>query len=242
MLNTKQFALIGATTVAATILSAGTALAWHPKGVITKGVTNVTAHGTAVSAADTTGSAVSAKPGDLLKYTIIIRNQSPTAHSYDDLAYTKLTDTLPAGVELVSGKTTDSIGTVHAQRSVTREITVRVKAGVADGSVLDNKACFSGEATNHEKGSQQSGCDHAFVKVHVPKSTPSPTPTPKPTPSPSPKPSTTPTPTPTPTPTGEVLGTATELPQTGAPVAATTVGLGAMVGTGIAYIKSRKRK
>lgn len=218
--STVRAAGIGATVLALTALTADTALAWHPKGTITKGVTNVTAGGTTISAADTTDDAVIAKPGDTLKYTIVIKNDSPTANSYDDLGFTKLTDTLPAGLELVNGQLTDNLGTVKAQQSVTRTITVKVKSDVKDGDILDNKACFSGEATNKEHGTQQTGCDHAFVKVTVPA--------------------------PTPTPDqggGEVKGTEAPsvLPETGtANLLGSLVGLGAMTSAAVAYHRSRQ--
>ena len=219
----------GAVTASAlAVLSTGVALAWHPNGVITKGVTNVTAGDTVIAAADTTGMAITAKPGDTLKYTIVLKNDSPTSNSYDDLLVTKFEDTLPAGVTLVNGKTSENLGTVKAKQSITREITVKVNGNVKDDTILDNKVCFAGEATNHERGTQQSRCDHAIVKVTVPKTTPSPTPTPLPTTTPDGK--------------GETLGTATELPKTGAPVMASAIGLGSMIAASAAYIKSRRNR
>jgi uncharacterized repeat protein (TIGR01451 family)/LPXTG-motif cell wall-anchored protein len=239
MKSTTITRLIGTSALTAAIATnvfAGTALAWHPHGVITKGVTNVTAGGS-LKTADTASAAVSAKPGDTLTYTIVISNNTDSTSNLDDMGFTQLTDTLPAGVTLVSGKVSDAIGVVKAKGSVTRTVTVKVNANVANGTVLDNKACFTGEATNKEAGTQQSGCDHAFVKVTVPQTTP--TPTPKPTATP--KPSTSPTPSPTPSP--EVLGAETTLPETGAAdLLGTVAGLGAMTATGAAYIRSRRNK
>lgn len=235
--TTRRLTQVTAAASALVILSSGVALAWHPKGVITKGVTNVTADGTTISAADTNNTAISAKPGDTLKYTIVIKNDSPTANSYDDMGFTQLEDTLPAGVTLLEGKTSDNIGLVKAQKSVTRTITVKVNANVADGTYLDNKACFTGDATNREAGRAQSGCDHAIVKVTVPKTTPSPTPSPSKSPTPTPTKSPTPSPTP-----GATLGTATTLPETGAPILGSAIGLGAMITASAAYIKSRRNR
>jgi uncharacterized repeat protein (TIGR01451 family) len=229
------------TVIALIGLSAGTAFAWHPKGVITKGVSNVTAGQTSVSAADTAAAAVLAKPGDTLKYTIVIANDAASSQSTNDMAFTKLTDELPDSVELVSGKTSDDLGTVKAQKSVSRTITVRVKATAKDGDIIQNKACFTGAATNQEAGSQQSGCDIALVKVAAPKATP--TPTPKPTATP--KATTTPTPTATPAAGsgGSTLGTSTDtLPHVGAGTLSAALGLTAMAGTTAAYIRSRRRK
>jgi uncharacterized repeat protein (TIGR01451 family)/LPXTG-motif cell wall-anchored protein len=215
----------GISATAALVLLTGAALAWHPNGKITKGVTNVTAGGTAVSSADTTGTAVTAKPGDTLKYTIVISNNG-AAHNqgWNDMGSTKLVDTLPAGVELVGGSITENIGVVAAQKSVTRVITVKVKADAKDGQIIDNKACFTGEATNNEAGKHQEGCDHAIVKVKV---TPTPTPTPSPSVSPSPTP--------------QVLGDTTTLPETGmAGALGAAAGLTAMTGATVAYLRSRK--
>jgi uncharacterized repeat protein (TIGR01451 family) len=236
----RRLTQAAAATSTFAILGVGIAAAWHPNGVITKGVTNVTAGQTTVSAANTLSDAISAKPGDVLKYSIVITNASPTANSYDDLAFVKFADALPTGVTLVSGQTQETIGPIKAQKSVTRTITVKVDADAQDGDVLRNDACFSGEASNHEAGTQQNKCDSAYVKVTVPQATP--TPTPKPTATPL----ATPVATPKPTPGqggGEVLGTeTTTLPTVGGETATAALGLTAMVGTTVAYIRSRRRK
>src|SRR5688572_14950171 len=79
----------------------GTAYAWHPQGKIVKSVQNVTAAG-AVSDANTNETAVTAKPGDILQYTITVSNPAkPADKHWNDLAFVATADTLPAGVELV---------------------------------------------------------------------------------------------------------------------------------------------
>ena len=226
-------------TTAMVSLTTGTALAWNPQGSVTKGVTNLTAGGTIVTKADTSATALIARPGDTLKYTMVVTNSAASGKSSDDLGYTQLTDKLPAGVELIHGKTSDNIGTVKAGESAVRTITVKVKADAKDGDIIKNEACFSGEATNRERGSQQSGCDVAYVKISIPKPTPTPVVTPAPTPVPAPVT----TPAPTPAGTGEVLGTEAPatLPAAGsAGLAGSLLGLAAMTGTGIAYLRSRK--
>jgi hypothetical protein len=104
---------------------------------------------------------------------------------------TVLTDTLPGGVELVSNPServiSENLGTIASKGSVTKQYQVKVTE-TTDGSVLTNKACFTG-GSNLGKKYNQSGCDVAIVKVHVPTT---------PTPAPTPKPTTSPTPTPTP--------------------------------------------
>ncbi|HEY6736463.1 MAG TPA: LPXTG cell wall anchor domain-containing protein [Candidatus Saccharimonadia bacterium] len=79
----------------------------------------------------------------------------------------------------------------------------------------------------------------------TPKPTPTPTPkvtctpSPKVTPTPTPTPTKTPVPVTTPTPTPSVLGTSTQLPDTGAEGLIGAFGLTAMVGTAGIYLKQR---
>jgi uncharacterized repeat protein (TIGR01451 family)/LPXTG-motif cell wall-anchored protein len=163
------FAAVSASVVTAAIV-ASPALAWHPKGVIVKYVQNVTT-GTAQSDANDAAHAVAAKPGDILKYTIEVRNDGAAdERGWNDMAKTTMTDTLPAGVELVSAAATRTItadlGTVQAGKKVVREYTVKVTAS-KDG-IITNKACFTGETTNNETQNAQQGCDTAVVNVTVP--------------------------------------------------------------------------
>lgn len=146
----------------------GTAFAWHPKGVITKKVQNVTT-GSVLSEADTTGEAVAAKPGDTLKYVIEVRNDGAAdSKGYNDMAKTVMTDTLPAGVELVSNpaqrQITENLGTIKPGQKVTKEYTVKVTASKA-GSIK-NTACFTGNSTANDN--PQQGCNPAVVTVTVP--------------------------------------------------------------------------
>lgn len=203
-----------------------TAFAWHPKGVITKSVMNQTT-GTALSDANDADTAVAAKPGDVLKYVIEVRNDGATGNS-NEMHFTKLTDTLPTGVELVSDASlrviTEDLGTIKPGEKVTKEYVVKVTNDVKDGDVIENKACFTGDS--EVKDNPQKGCDVADVKVEVPAPTPVPTPTP----------------TPTPTPVEQVT---TNLPKTGAseffaPVMAFTTGAAAYVGR-LAHIKRRQK-
>src|SRR5689334_13491464 len=87
--------IIGTLTIAGLTT---TAFAWHPKGVITKKVQNVTMS-SVLSEADTVAQAVAAKPGDTLKYVIEVRNDAaPADKNYNDMVKTVMTDTLPAGI------------------------------------------------------------------------------------------------------------------------------------------------
>ena len=66
MTTTKLILSATIISVVAMATLASTAFAWHPKGVITKKVQNVTSS-SVLSEADTAEQAVAAKPGDTLK-------------------------------------------------------------------------------------------------------------------------------------------------------------------------------
>lgn len=152
------------------IIPASRVLAWHPVGKITKFVANETAGGTSVDA-NTSASAASAKPGDILRYTITVRNDGKTdSRGYNDMAFVTITDTLPANVELVGSASTRTIkevipGTIKPGQSVTKTYKVKVTSQ-KDGELLKNTACFVGDST--VKDNKQSGCDDAYTKVSVP--------------------------------------------------------------------------
>jgi uncharacterized repeat protein (TIGR01451 family) len=185
----NRFAIVIGTAVAAVALTlavAAPAYAWHPKGVINKSVQNVTAGG-ALSDANATNTAISAKPGDVLRYVITVSNAGkPDSRGYNDMAKTVMTDTLPAGVELVSNPATRSLkvdlGLIKPGQKVTKEYQVKVVAK-QDGAIT-NTACFTGNSTAND--SPQKGCDTAVATVKIPPVTPPTTPNPTPTPQPTP--------------------------------------------------------
>lgn len=157
--------IIGTLTVAG--LST-TAFAWHPKGVISKKVQNVTS-GSALSEADTANQAVATKPGDTLRYVIEVRNDGqPASNGHNDMAKTVMTDTLPSGVELVSNPTqrqiTENLGLLKPGQKVVKEYLVKVTA--AKASTIQNTACFTGDSTVND--SPQQGCNPAVITVTVP--------------------------------------------------------------------------
>jgi uncharacterized repeat protein (TIGR01451 family) len=204
---------IGAASATAAIVAVATisasTYAWHPKGAIVKKVQNTTTNSSLADANDARN-AVAAKPGDILRYVVEVRNEAPAAdNNWNDMAYTVMTDDLPAGVELVSNpaerKIRFDLGTLKPGEKVTKEYSVKV-TGTTSGSVIENKACFTGDSEVHDN--PQQGCDVANVKIDKP--TPTPTPTPKPTTTP--KPTATPTPKPTVTPTPSVTPTVTPTP------------------------------
>jgi uncharacterized repeat protein (TIGR01451 family) len=189
-----------ATISVVTIASVSTAYAWHPKGIITKKVQNVTT-GSVLSEADTAASAIAAKPGDTLKYVIEVRNDgAPTNNNHNDMAKTVMTDTLPAGIALASNPSqrhiTENLGTLRPGEKVTKVYTVTVTT--ATNSVIKNTACFTGDSAANDN--PQQGCNPAVVTVTVPPKPEEPVVVP-----------------PTPTPqTPQTPQTPVELPKTGA--------------------------
>lgn len=226
----------------ATVVVAGiattSAFAWHPKGEIVKKVQNVTT-GSALEDADDEKSAVAAKPGDILKYVITIKNAgAPDSKGYNDMAKTVMTDTLPAGVELVSNPATrtvtENFGLVKPGKTVTKEITVKVTA--KEDGVIKNTACFTGDSTVND--APQKGCNPAVVTVTVPEEPETPT-TPE-TPE-TPEVPTTPETPETPE-TPKTPETPAELPKTGAAETAllSAFGLGALYFAAHRYVASRR--
>jgi uncharacterized repeat protein (TIGR01451 family) len=221
------FAAFSASVVTAALVAIP-ALACHPQGVIVKYVQNQTT-GSAKSDANDATHAVAAKPGDVLKYTIEVRNNAAKGNGADDMANTVMTDTLPAGVELVSNASTRTItvnlGTVKSGQSVVKEYLVKVTA--ATDGVVTNKACFTGEATNKDSKQAQKGCDVATVKVTVPETPVQPQQPETPV---------------TPTPTAKTVSTVpTELPNTGsAAFAGALTGAGSLGVAGYNYLRSKR--
>jgi uncharacterized repeat protein (TIGR01451 family) len=162
-------AAAGLTTLVTFGALAGTVYAWHPQGSIVKQVQNQTAGG-ALTDANDTASAVTAAPGDVLNYSITVKNDGEAAaNGNNDMAKTQLTDTLPDGLQLVSTPTqttiTEDLGTIAPGKSVTKTYVVKV-TDTKDGDIITNKACFAGNSMVSD--SPQSGCDVAVVKVVVP--------------------------------------------------------------------------
>lgn len=183
MKSLKLFATIGAASLAIVAATTSTTYAWHPKGTIVKYVQNTTTQ-SALEDANTENAAVAANTGDTLKYVIKISNTGAAdSRGYNDMAYTVLKDTLPAGLELISDPSqrqiTENLGTIKPGKSVTREYAVKVTSEV-DKDIITNQACFTGNSTVNDN--PQQGCDVAVVKVHVPEKPVTPPVTPPTTP------------------------------------------------------------
>lgn len=165
----SRFIISGALLVATLVLGTQTAYAWHPVGVISKTVQNVTAKGEAVEA-DSAATAVEVKTGDVLKYTITVRNDGQQSRrDYNDLAFIKVTDELPAGVELVTDPELRTISyevdNLKPGESSSKSYEVKVTS-TTNSDVLTNQACFVGDST--VKDNKQEGCDDAVVKLNIP--------------------------------------------------------------------------
>lgn len=201
----KLFVSSSVTGVAMASLIAAPVFACTPKGSIIKYVQDQTT-GSSMVDANSTATALTVHPGDVLVYTIVIGNSGgPSKDNVDDMIDTILTDNLPIGVTAVSGNANivEAIGTVKEKNTVTKTYSVKVDANTTDGEIITNKACYTGKATNHDSKQNQAGCDVALIKVSMPPVTP-PTPTTPPV-----------TPTPPKTPTPQVQAAATTLPNTG---------------------------
>jgi uncharacterized repeat protein (TIGR01451 family) len=168
----KRVTLAAATGVT-TVLSIGaltaTAYAWHPAGTINKSVQDQTTSSANVDANDAT-TALIVNSGDTLVYTVTVGNNGAAAsNGNNDMAKTVVTDTLPAGLQLVGTAPNTNLGTLKPGQSMTVKYTVKVTS-TKDGDVITNKACFTGNSTAGD--APQSGCDTAVVKVHVPPTPP----------------------------------------------------------------------
>jgi len=165
----STFSSATALTLLVTASVAGTAVAWHPQGQIIKSVQNLTTNGK-LSDANTAAAAVSAKPGDILQYTVEIKNIAPAASNHDnDMAFVGMADALPAGVVLVD---TPNVRVVTAQpdnivpgQSFVKTFKVKVTE-TTDGKLIENSACYSADST--VKDQPIDGCDVADIKVSNP--------------------------------------------------------------------------
>jgi uncharacterized repeat protein (TIGR01451 family) len=154
------------TGVAAAILVATPAFAWHPKGVIVKTVQDVTTNSAVVDANDD-ASALGVHIGDTLIYTLTVSNNgSADSNGYNDMANVNLSDKLPTGVVSTEDATTREYGyfssLLKPGEKLTKTITVKVVGGKG-GNLIENQACFSGDSTVNDN--PQAGCDVAIVKI-----------------------------------------------------------------------------
>jgi uncharacterized repeat protein (TIGR01451 family) len=170
MKNSKLFMSIVLVSIVTVGIVASPALAWHPKGAIVKYVQG--------QDANTTSTAVSTAPGQVLTYSITVSNVGAAdSHGYNDMVKTVMTDTLPSGVELAGSPSkrtiSEDLGTLKPGQKVTKSYQIKVTAQ-KDGYIT-NKACFTGNSKANDNA--QNGCDVAVIKVKTP-TTPTPPTTP----------------------------------------------------------------
>src|SRR5688572_22574353 len=164
----KTVKLIVVSTLTGVALAAGAvspAYAWHPEVHITKYVTNVTDKGE-MTDANNAADAVKVKPGDTIKYTIVIKNTAaPASNAHNDLYFTKMVDELPDGVELVDDADKrvlkEDIGILKPGDKITKEYTLKVTS-TKDHDNIHNKACVSGNSKVND--APRSDCDKAFIR------------------------------------------------------------------------------
>lgn len=167
-MNKAKLLVVGL-AASATLIAVQPALAWHPEVDIIKKVQNVT-QSSALADANTNSAAVATKPGDTLKYVIEISNPAKAADKkWNDLVKITMTDTLPAGVELVSDPAkrtiTEKIDRLVPGQKITKEYLVKVTSKT-DGAYIDNKVCVDGNSEAND--AYRKDCDNAIVKVKVP--------------------------------------------------------------------------
>jgi len=166
----KKLIIAAITTLTLAAINVSPVLAWHPKAEIIKKVQNQTTNSQLVDANDV-ANAVATKPGDIIRYVIEVTNiAQPASNNYNDLAFTVVTDDLPAGVELVTNpgqhKITENLGTLKPGQKVVKEYQLKVTSNT-DGAVITNEACVNGDS--EVKDNPQHDCNKAIIKVSVPK-------------------------------------------------------------------------
>ncbi len=214
-------------TILATIVATGiisvanmaTVLAWHPIGAITKEVQNISTNGQYETANDN-AHAVDVKTGDIVAYTITVRNDgAANDQGLNDLAHVVVADHLPDGLELVDTPETRDMsfdaGTIQPGKSYSKTYKVKVTE-TKNKSYIDNKTCYSGDSLVNDN--PQHGCDDAVVYTNIPQTSSTSTTTPSVVTTSAPKP--------------QVLAAATvpkSLPSTGIGGSVIMLGVGASV-------------
>jgi len=225
--------LMGALAFAATVSFGATALADAPVGVVNMTVVDVT-NGSMPNDAITKSSAQPVYPRDTLEYQILVTNQA--IDETDQMVDTVVTDSLPAGLTLVSEDNL-SLGVVDPFSSVMVNVTATVNS-TASG-IIENQACFT--SSSLDGASSQSGCNISMVNVLAPVATSSS--------GSSASPSTQPSDSPAPSTSGSggagssaTTPDPTTVPDTGGSLTGSSLGISGMATAVTAYIRSRKRK
>lgn len=175
-------AVTGITSLIAVLTMSGTTYAWHPQAMITKSEQDTTTTSNTVSATaavtvdnktdnESAQQGITVAPGDVLSYTITIKNPAGAAANQDnDLANITVTDTLPKGVSLTTDASKTQIVETLADLAPGQSKTYQYSVTVTDqteGDVLTNKACIEGSSANNDVTGLQA-CSSVTVKVSVP--------------------------------------------------------------------------
>jgi uncharacterized repeat protein (TIGR01451 family) len=190
----KLCALVAVVAALAAYMTLPALAVEQPSTLFTHKVQNQTTNSETVDA-NSADQALTAKNGDVLKYTVTLSNTAKATIEDDaELINGVITNSLPAGIELVSDPQkrtiSENLPAIKAGRSVTKQYLAKVTG--KEGDVITSKACFTAKYTN--KSDNQAACDDAVIKVAASTAAPAPTSPVVPTP-------TTPAPqTPTPTP------------------------------------------
>jgi uncharacterized repeat protein (TIGR01451 family) len=166
----KLIALVSGLSVGLSLVSAPAVQAWHPVGSISKTVQNTTAATAAPVEANTDESAVIVKTGDIVRYTITVSNKA-TANSrgYNDLAFIKVTDNVPEGLELIDNPSNRKIQfeleNLTPGQSASETIDMKVIA-TTHKLIVSNEACYTADSLVKDR--PQAGCDLAKIRLQVP--------------------------------------------------------------------------
>jgi uncharacterized repeat protein (TIGR01451 family) len=166
----KLVSFVASLTMAAVFSNTPTVQAWHPVGSISKTVQNTNALNVAPVEANTDETAVAVKTGDIVRYTITISNKaSANNRGYNDLAFIKVTDKVPEGLEAVDNPSQRTISfeldNLVPGKSASKTIDMKV-VSKTNKLVVSNEACYTADSLVNDQ--PQSGCDMAKVRLNIP--------------------------------------------------------------------------
>ncbi len=166
----KLVSIVAGVVVVPSLWFAPTVQAWHPVGAISKTVQNTSAAVAAPVEANTEETAIAVKTGDVVRYTITVSNKA-TANDrgYNDLAFIKVTDKVPEGLESVENPAQRTISfelkNLVPGESASKTVDMKVTA-TTNKLVVSNEACYTADSL--VKDQPQAGCDLAKIRLNIP--------------------------------------------------------------------------